>query len=140
MSINISFSLIKLPEDKGYKYCEKCDRWVANENRHCERCRKCTSKNGSTYVHCMKCKRCVKSTWVHCQICRICTQIEHCCVARKLSKVRSKYFYISAKSLEVFILRISNGFMNKWNSSVSQLDEIVAMGCQGFVDFHLIYF
>lgn len=34
----------KLPEEKGYHFCEECDRFVAEANRHCWKCGECTSK------------------------------------------------------------------------------------------------
>lgn len=41
---NASLSLFTLSEKEGYKYCDMCERWVYNENRHCFKCEACTSK------------------------------------------------------------------------------------------------
>ncbi|CAG9773825.1 unnamed protein product [Ceutorhynchus assimilis] len=75
---NISPSLIKLPNDL-YKFCQDCNKWVSNENKHCKVCQDCTSKNGQTYAHCNKCRRCVKPNWQHCFKCNRCAQQDHKC-------------------------------------------------------------
>ncbi|XP_066139942.1 rRNA N6-adenosine-methyltransferase ZCCHC4 [Euwallacea fornicatus] len=75
---NLNPSKIKLPEE-DYKFCSKCSRWVAKENKHCKTCGGCTSKNGETYVHCKKCERCVKPNWRHCYDCGRCAQVNHQC-------------------------------------------------------------
>ncbi|XP_013108293.2 rRNA N6-adenosine-methyltransferase ZCCHC4 [Stomoxys calcitrans] len=78
---NVPLDLIKLPIQELYKYCSKCERYTALENRHCDKCKSCPSKNGSTYVHCNQCGLCVKPNYVHCQNCRRCTQSEgHNCI------------------------------------------------------------
>ncbi|XP_075149977.1 rRNA N(6)-adenosine-methyltransferase ZCCHC4 [Haematobia irritans] len=78
---NVPLELIKLPVQELYKYCSKCEKYTALENRHCDKCKCCPSKNGSTYVHCEQCGLCVKPTYVHCQNCRRCTQSEgHNCI------------------------------------------------------------
>lgn len=75
------YSKIPLPQTEGYKYCTKCQRWVAKENRHCSICVKCPSKNGDTYVHCNLCKLCVKPNYKHCKSCGRCTQkVGHDCL------------------------------------------------------------
>lgn len=73
---NIPLSLLKLPVQEQYKYCSKCEKYSALENRHCDKCKCCPSKNGSTYVHCNQCATCVKPTYVHCPNCRRCCQRE----------------------------------------------------------------
>ncbi|KAG5876380.1 hypothetical protein JTB14_032191 [Gonioctena quinquepunctata] len=82
---NVNPRLVKLPA-KDYKYCELCDKWVANENQHCDLCNSCTSKNGVTYVHCSICTRCVKPTWKHCKKCGRCAQIDHKCIQLAFTK------------------------------------------------------
>lgn len=69
---NIPLRLLELPASDGYRFCERCERWVAGENRHCERCDACTSKDGRRYRHCELCGRCVKPTWRHCETCGRC--------------------------------------------------------------------
>ncbi|VDK72561.1 unnamed protein product [Anisakis simplex] len=34
-----------LPAESGYRFCEMCERYVANENRHCGLCGICPSKD-----------------------------------------------------------------------------------------------
>ncbi|ERL95119.1 rRNA N6-adenosine-methyltransferase ZCCHC4 isoform X1 [Dendroctonus ponderosae] len=75
---NISCSQIKLPPD-NYRFCHKCNKWVAKENKHCMICAICPSKNGQTYTHCKLCKRCVKPNWRHCSNCQRCAQLNHLC-------------------------------------------------------------
>uniref|UniRef100_A0A1Y1N7L4 CTCHY-type domain-containing protein n=2 Tax=Photinus pyralis TaxID=7054 RepID=A0A1Y1N7L4_PHOPY len=87
---NISVSSITLPADEGYKFCDKCVRWVSLENRHCNECELCTSKDGRTYVHCQKCQRCVKPTWSHCATCNRCAQTDHDCSEIVFSQVGKK--------------------------------------------------
>lgn len=76
---NIPLELVKLPEEDGYKYCKRCNRWVAPENKHCKLCHSCTSKDGRRYRHCKLCERCVKPTWEHCRKCKRCTLPTHKC-------------------------------------------------------------
>ncbi|XP_014216966.1 zinc finger CCHC domain-containing protein 4 [Copidosoma floridanum] len=76
---NVPMNLVKLPESDGYKYCKRCDRWVAAENKHCKICRSCTSRDGRRYRHCKLCKRCVKPTWKHCKQCDRCSLPSHTC-------------------------------------------------------------
>ncbi|KAI1717424.1 putative n6-adenine methyltransferase domain-containing protein [Ditylenchus destructor] len=76
---DIANSSFILPPELGYRFCSKCDRFVAIENRHCSVCKKCTSKDGSKYVHCKPCGRCVKSKYVHCVKCKIC-HLQHRCL------------------------------------------------------------
>ncbi|XP_005186567.2 rRNA N6-adenosine-methyltransferase ZCCHC4 [Musca domestica] len=73
---NVPLDILKLPVKEQYKYCSKCQKYTALENRHCEICKCCPSKNGSTYVHCNQCGLCVKPSYVHCRNCRRCTQKE----------------------------------------------------------------
>ncbi|GFW41645.1 rRNA N6-adenosine-methyltransferase ZCCHC4 [Trichonephila clavipes] len=65
---NIPASLFVLPENEGYRFCNKCQRYVSQENQHCKKCNKCTTKHGNTYKHCDKCHQCVKSSYVHCEV------------------------------------------------------------------------
>lgn len=74
---NVPNHLIELPAKEAYRLCNKCKRWVANENKHCDQCKKCPSKNGATYVHCRLCELCVKPNYKHCNNCWRCTQVEH---------------------------------------------------------------
>ncbi|KAL3274192.1 hypothetical protein HHI36_015609 [Cryptolaemus montrouzieri] len=76
---NLTNSSIILPADEGYKYCNICDRWVSEENKHCNKCKSCTSKDGRTYLHCNLCKKCVKPSWQHCEKCKRCAQKDHSC-------------------------------------------------------------
>ncbi|XP_063976689.1 rRNA N6-adenosine-methyltransferase ZCCHC4 [Diachasmimorpha longicaudata] len=75
---NVSLNLLKLPED-GYKWCKRCNKWVARENKHCKLCKSCTSKDGRRYRHCKICNRCVKPTWKHCDKCERCVLEKHVC-------------------------------------------------------------
>ncbi|XP_011303418.1 zinc finger CCHC domain-containing protein 4 [Fopius arisanus] len=75
---NVSLNLLKLPGD-GYKWCKRCDKWVASENKHCKLCKSCTSKDGRRYRHCKICNRCVKPTWKHCDKCQRCVLEKHAC-------------------------------------------------------------
>lgn len=90
---NASLSLFTLSEKEGYKYCDMCERWVYNENRHCFKCEACTSKNGGFYKHCNVCGKCVKQTWKHCNNCGICKLKEHTCF--------EKYSSVSDKMVEL---------------------------------------
>ncbi|XP_076759047.1 rRNA N(6)-adenosine-methyltransferase ZCCHC4 [Xylocopa sonorina] len=76
---NISLNLVELPKSQGYKYCKKCKKWIAKENKHCKVCKECTSKNGFTYKHCDICERCVKPNWEHCETCKRCVAVNHSC-------------------------------------------------------------
>ncbi|XP_037716934.1 rRNA N6-adenosine-methyltransferase ZCCHC4 [Drosophila subpulchrella] len=73
---NVPLSLLQLPVEEGYKYCQKCNLYTANGNLHCNSCGKCPSVNGQTYRHCESCDVCVKPNYVHCINCRRCTQKE----------------------------------------------------------------
>lgn len=75
---NVSLNLLKLP-GAGYKWCKRCDKWVAIENKHCKLCKSCTSKDGRRYRHCKICSRCVKPTWKHCIKCERCVLEKHTC-------------------------------------------------------------
>ncbi|XP_045140301.1 rRNA N6-adenosine-methyltransferase ZCCHC4 [Echinops telfairi] len=76
---NIPPHKIILPTDEGYRFCPRCQRYVAPENRHCEHCDACTSKDGRKWNHCFLCKKCVKPSWVHCSVCNHCALPEHPC-------------------------------------------------------------
>ncbi|KAI8038357.1 rRNA N6-adenosine-methyltransferase ZCCHC4 [Drosophila gunungcola] len=76
MFTNVPLRLLHLPEEEGYKYCQKCDLHTAKENIHCNRCGICASLNGQLYRHCESCDVCVKPNYVHCKNCRRCTQRE----------------------------------------------------------------
>ncbi|XP_064213339.1 rRNA N6-adenosine-methyltransferase ZCCHC4 [Tribolium castaneum] len=76
---NVDPSKIVLPANEGYKFCQECNKWVSNENKHCPICQKCTSKDGRTYTHCPMCARCVKPSWQHCEKCGRCCQPDHKC-------------------------------------------------------------
>ncbi|XP_012280842.1 zinc finger CCHC domain-containing protein 4 [Orussus abietinus] len=76
---NISLNSFELPSSDGYKYCKRCQKWRAPENKHCKKCKQCTTKNGKTYKHCNICERCVKPNWLHCKKCNRCALEKHAC-------------------------------------------------------------
>ncbi|XP_054712754.1 LOW QUALITY PROTEIN: rRNA N6-adenosine-methyltransferase ZCCHC4-like [Uloborus diversus] len=76
---NIMPSAFVLPESLGYRFCEKCERFIAKENKHCVKCNCCTTKHGKTYKHCDECKQCVKNSYEHCGKCKKCNLIGHVC-------------------------------------------------------------
>ncbi|KAK0164843.1 hypothetical protein PV328_003415 [Microctonus aethiopoides] len=76
---NISLDLLEFPEEDGYRYCKRCKKWIAAENKHCKKCKACTSKDGRRYKHCKICERCVKPTWKHCKVCERCVLEKHTC-------------------------------------------------------------
>lgn len=41
---NVPLRLFDLSNIPGYKYCQECEFWVAEENLHCKKCNACTSK------------------------------------------------------------------------------------------------
>ena len=83
-----------LPAEEGYRYCPKCERWVAANNLHCDLCQACPSKDGRTYRHCAQCQRCVKPTYAHCDSCNRCFHADgHSCEGGRNAVVRG----ISAK-------------------------------------------
>lgn len=76
---NLPAKQIILPASEGYWYCEKCERYSSEENKHCNKCNTCPTKDGNTYTHCDKCNRCVKPSRVHCDTCNICDLQDHKC-------------------------------------------------------------
>lgn len=76
---NIPTQKIVLAEEEGYRYCNKCERYVSESNVHCELCNDCTSKDGRVWVHCKQCNRCVKKGRIHCQSCNRCEIPVHDC-------------------------------------------------------------
>ncbi|CAL4137201.1 unnamed protein product, partial [Meganyctiphanes norvegica] len=76
--VNKPAELFPLPES-DYNFCEPCNKWVNNTNKHCEKCKGCMSKDGRTYKHCDTCVRCVKPSWKHCQQCTQCKPQDHKC-------------------------------------------------------------
>lgn len=48
--VNQPASLFSFPESEGYHYCEPCNRWVFNNNKHCEKCKGCMSKVSSLAI------------------------------------------------------------------------------------------
>uniref|UniRef100_A0A0N5ADZ7 CTCHY-type domain-containing protein n=1 Tax=Syphacia muris TaxID=451379 RepID=A0A0N5ADZ7_9BILA len=56
----------------GYRFCDMCERYVAEQNRHCGLCGVCPSKNGKTYRHCELCNRCIRPNYKHCKKCSRC--------------------------------------------------------------------
>ncbi|XP_060596629.1 rRNA N6-adenosine-methyltransferase ZCCHC4-like [Ruditapes philippinarum] len=76
---NLPAKQIILPASEGYWYCEKCERYSSEENKHCKKCNTCPTKDGNTYTHCDKCNRCVKPSRVHCDTCNICDLQDHKC-------------------------------------------------------------
>jgi hypothetical protein len=86
----------KLPLKLGYHFCDECDRFVSQENRHCWKCGECTSKvaeggwekifckykkktqDGSPFVHCDRCGRCVRKKYKHCRKCANCHLTGRC--------------------------------------------------------------
>ena len=84
---NLKLMKFDLSKSSSYKYCDKCQIWVANSNKHCDFCNSCTAKNGGSYKHCRKCKRCVKISWNHCKKCKRCALPKHpCAMFRKMKK------------------------------------------------------
>ncbi|KAK9883556.1 hypothetical protein WA026_001734 [Henosepilachna vigintioctopunctata] len=83
---NLAPKAIVLPAEEGYKFCNICNKWIAQENKHCDKCKACTSKDGRTYIHCKLCKKCVKPTWLHCQKCNKCAQKVHSCEELQFKK------------------------------------------------------
>lgn len=77
--VNDRPSLFALPENKGYRFCDICDRWVQSTNKHCNKCNGCMSKDGRTYKHCGDCNKCVKPSWNHCSRCQKCQPQDHKC-------------------------------------------------------------
>ncbi|CAJ0562387.1 unnamed protein product, partial [Mesorhabditis spiculigera] len=69
---NIPATKIDLKDLDGYKFCDYCEYWVHNDNKHCFMCMKCTSKDGSEYRHCGPCMRCFKAAYRHCKTCERC--------------------------------------------------------------------
>ncbi|KAI6241175.1 hypothetical protein M3Y99_00340400 [Aphelenchoides fujianensis] len=67
-----------LPVQQGYKFCEKCERYVSAENEHCDECEACTTISGNTYKHCEECAKCVKPSYVHCAPCGRCHLPNRC--------------------------------------------------------------
>lgn len=76
---NMDPSLIKLPKEEGYRFCDKCQRYISKGNVHCEVCDSCTSKDGSVYIHCDWCEKCVKPSRTHCFQCNQCQLPDHKC-------------------------------------------------------------
>ncbi|CAG2112848.1 unnamed protein product, partial [Medioppia subpectinata] len=76
---NIKLSSIVLPETDGYYYCDYCEKYISENNKHCFECNDCTARDGKPYNHCYQCKRCVKNTWNHCNRCGYCHLIQHSC-------------------------------------------------------------
>ena len=80
---NIPLPALQLPEEDGYRFCPKCNRFICQENRHCEKCNACTSKDGRLYVHCDDCGTCVKTGRSHCLTCGRCELPQHFCETRQ---------------------------------------------------------
>nr|XP_039248422.1 rRNA N6-adenosine-methyltransferase ZCCHC4-like isoform X2 [Styela clava] len=76
---NIKTNDIVFPVDEGYRFCSRCDRYVAESNKHCKICNNCPSKDGRTYVHCNECNFCVKPGRKHCKNCERCELDGHEC-------------------------------------------------------------
>jgi len=72
---NTSFCLDSIA---GYRFCDQCNKYVAEKNAHCFKCNACTSKDGLPYKHCNLCKRCVKSKYHHCSKCKNCHLKNRC--------------------------------------------------------------
>ncbi|CAJ0931810.1 unnamed protein product, partial [Mesorhabditis belari] len=69
---NIPLQKIDLKGHDGYKFCDYCEFWVHDTNKHCFMCMKCTSLDGTPYKHCAPCMRCVKQSYRHCHKCERC--------------------------------------------------------------------
>ncbi|XP_073845805.1 rRNA N(6)-adenosine-methyltransferase ZCCHC4 [Musca autumnalis] len=117
---NVPLEIVKLPVKEQYKYCSKCQKYTALENRHCDVCQSCPSKNGSTYVHCNQCGMCVKPSYVHCRNCRRCTQKEDhncieyqkhqtCYICRAVGHTEEKCSFWKKKALHLIFPTIGNG-------------------------------
>lgn len=131
---NVPLELLKLPIQEQYKYCSKCQKYTALENRHCPKCNTCPSKNGATYRHCDQCGVCVKPYYVHCPNCRRCTQQENhncleyqvkqqCWICRQVGHIEHKCPYWQRKS------QCSSVFHKL--GSTSNRTEIVCLLCKG---------
>lgn len=129
---NVPLQLLKLPIQEQYKYCSKCEKYTALENRHCPKCNFCPSINGATYKHCDLCGICVKPYYVHCNNCRRCTQLEghncldyqnkqKCWICRKVGHTENNCSYWQRKT------QCSNIFPRK---SIKKEMEIVCLLCK----------
>lgn len=76
---NINPADVKLPAWEGYRFCDKCERYISSENVHCVKCNGCMSKDGRQYVHCDLCRKCVKPGLKHCETCGRCDAEGHSC-------------------------------------------------------------
>ncbi|OZC07539.1 hypothetical protein X798_05470 [Onchocerca flexuosa] len=68
------FDLSKLP---GYRFCDKCAKFVVKTIFHCNFCEICPTE-ANTCKHCNRCDRCVKSTYEHCSSCDRCHLPQRC--------------------------------------------------------------
>ncbi|KAL3090969.1 hypothetical protein niasHS_007344 [Heterodera schachtii] len=78
MFTDIPNCLFILPTKDGYHFCEQCNRFVAEQNKHCWKCGECTSKDGTPFFHCNRCSRCVRQTYKHCAKCSSCHLKNRC--------------------------------------------------------------
>eukprot|EP00388_Colpodella_angusta_P017646 GDKJ01043643.1.p1 GENE.GDKJ01043643.1~~GDKJ01043643.1.p1 ORF type:complete len:541 (-),score=84.99 GDKJ01043643.1:194-1816(-) len=65
-------------EDK-FKWCEPCERWSRQYNKHCDKCKTCVSTDCMVRNHCDKCATCVPATFHHCEKCEKCVSRDHKC-------------------------------------------------------------
>ena len=87
---NLSLKLIDLSHlPDQYRFCQTCQRYVAQTNRHCHDCQSCTAKNGGLYRHCHDCSRCVKFSWNHCSECGRCALPDHPCQLFKEKRLQN---------------------------------------------------
>lgn len=130
---NVPLQLIKLPVLEQYKYCAKCEKYTALENRHCEKCNSCPSKNGTTYKHCDFCGLCVKPYYKHCNDCRRCTQLDdHDCVEYQ-SKQKCWICRKQGHTEHKCLFRKRNVKQRHINSHLRTIDkasEVVCLLCQ----------
>ncbi|KAK5976966.1 CTCHY-type domain-containing protein, partial [Trichostrongylus colubriformis] len=82
---NLRPVVFDLSDVDGYRFCEFCERYVSNANKHCFMCSSCTSKDGSPYNHCELCMRCVKKTYRHCKKCERCHLEGRCFKGKQIS-------------------------------------------------------
>uniref|UniRef100_A0A0R3S2D2 CTCHY-type domain-containing protein n=1 Tax=Elaeophora elaphi TaxID=1147741 RepID=A0A0R3S2D2_9BILA len=68
------FDLSKLP---GYRFCDKCAKFVVKTSLHCNFCETCPTE-ATICKHCSRCNRCVKNTYKHCSLCDRCHLPSRC--------------------------------------------------------------
>ncbi|VDN02576.1 unnamed protein product [Thelazia callipaeda] len=75
-----AFDLSSYPE---YKFCDKCDKFVAKSSSHCNLCHECPAEINMS-KHCYECGRCVRGTYRHCAKCSCCHLPRRCLEIQKI--------------------------------------------------------